>query len=65
MLMLDFLISEEGQKMYKEIGYNSARKGLEDSDTPRQKVYFTQRPTFVTDFEKWGELFREVFVNKR
>jgi iron(III) transport system substrate-binding protein len=65
MLMIDFLISEEGQTMYKQIGYNSARKGLEDRDTPREKVYFTQRPTFVADFETWGELFREVFVNKR
>ena len=65
MLMIDFLVSEEGQKMYKQIGYNSARKGLEDSDTPREKIYFTQRPTFVEDFEKWGELFREVFVNRR
>ena len=65
MLMVDFLISEEGQRMYQEIGYNSARKGLEDRDTPKEKVYFTQRPTFVEDFEKWGELFRAVFVNKR
>ena len=51
--------------MYKQIGYNSARKGLEDSDTPHEKIYFTQRPTFVEDFEKWGELFHEVFVNRR
>jgi iron(III) transport system substrate-binding protein len=65
MLMVDFLISEEGQRMYQEIGYNSARKGLEDRDTPKEKVYFTQRPTFVDDFEKWAELFRAVFVNKR
>jgi len=65
MLMIDFLLSEEGQKMYKDIGYNSARKGLEDRDTPREKVYFTQRPTFVEDFEAWGDLFRRVFVNKR
>jgi len=64
MLMIDFLLSEEGQKMYKEIGYNSARKGLEDRYTPKQKVYFTQRPTFVEDFEKWGDLFREIYINK-
>jgi len=65
MLMIDFLLSEEGQEMYKEIGYNSARKGLEDRYTPKQKVYFTQRPTFVEDFETWGELFRTLYVNKR
>ncbi|MEA2989468.1 MAG: iron(III) transport system substrate-binding protein, partial [Alphaproteobacteria bacterium] len=65
MLMVDFLLSEEGQKMYQEIGYNSARRGLEDRDTPKEKIYFTQRPTFVEDFEKWGELFRDVFVNRR
>jgi iron(III) transport system substrate-binding protein len=65
MLMIDFLISEEGQRMYQGIGYNSARKGLEDRDTPMEKIYFTQRPTFVDDFEKWAELFRTVFVNKR
>ena len=33
MLMIDFLISEEGQTMYKQIGYNSARKGLEKAMT--------------------------------
>ena len=65
MLMVDFLLSEEGQRMYQEIGYNSARKGLEDRDTPKEKVYFTQRATFVEDFETWAELFRAVFVNKR
>ena len=65
MLMVDFLLSEEGQRMYQEIGYNSARKGLEDRDTPKEKVYFTQRANFVEDFETWAELFRAVFVNKR
>lgn len=65
MLMIDFLLSEEGQRLYQGIGYNSARTGLEDRDTPKEKVYFTQRPTFVEDFERWGELFRRVFVNKR
>ena len=62
MLMIDFLLSEEGQRMYQGIGYNSARKGLEDHDTPREKVYFSQRPSFVGDFEVWADKFREIFV---
>jgi iron(III) transport system substrate-binding protein len=64
MLMIDFLLSAEGQNMYRQIGYNSARIGLEDRDTPKQKVYFTQRPTFVEDFETWTALFQEIFVKK-
>lgn len=64
MLMIDFLLSEEGQRMYKEIGYNSPRKGLEDEDTPMQKIYFTQRATYIDDFDNWSRLFNEVFVKR-
>ena len=65
MLLIDFLLSEEGQRMYQQIGYNSARAGLEDRDTPKEKVYFTQRPTFVKDFENWAALFQKLFINKQ
>lgn len=64
MLMIDFLLSDEGQRMYKEIGYSSPRKGLEDADTPAQKIYFTQRPTYLEDFDRWAALFSQVFVKR-
>jgi iron(III) transport system substrate-binding protein len=64
MLLIDFLISEEGQGMYKHIGYSSARKGLEEGDTPKEKVYFSRRPTLFEDFEKWSVLFDRLFVKR-
>jgi iron(III) transport system substrate-binding protein len=64
MLLLDFLISDEGQKMYKDIGYSSARKGLEDTDAPKEKVYMSRRPTIFEDFEKWNDLFNKLFVQR-
>jgi iron(III) transport system substrate-binding protein len=64
MLMIDFLLSEEGQRMYMEIGYNSARKGLEDPDTPKQKVYFSTHPNYVEEFDHWAELWNKIFIKR-
>lgn len=64
MLLIDFLISEEGQGMYKNIGYSSARKGLEEAGTPKQKVYFSRRPTLFKDFEEWSLIFDRLFVKR-
>jgi len=54
-----------GKIVFVRFPHSGGLKELEDRDTPKQKVYFTQRATFVEDFEKWGELFRAVFVNRR
>jgi iron(III) transport system substrate-binding protein len=65
MLMIDFLLSEEGQKLYKELGYSSARKGLEDADTPRQKVYLASRPRYMEEMEEWTTLFNKLFASRK
>ena len=65
MLMADFLLSVEGQKMYKALGYNSARRGMKGSDAPKKKYYLEHRPTFFEDFDKWVALFDAVFKTKK
>jgi iron(III) transport system substrate-binding protein len=57
MLMVDFLTSEEGQKMYVKIGYASARKGIKSAISPKQKMYLANRPNYVNEFEGWLTMF--------
>ena len=65
MLMIDFLLSREAQLMYRDIGYDSARKDLRSPNEPTQKIYFTQRPHFFEEYEEWTRLFDSVFTRKR
>ena len=65
MLLLDFLLTKESQKLYQKLGYASARKDIKNRQTPAKKLYLTSRPNFVTDFEKWVRLYREVFVRRK
>lgn len=65
MLMTDFLLSDEGQRLYKSIGYNSARRDMKGSDAPKKKYYLEHRPTFFEDFDRWVALFNSAFKNKK
>jgi iron(III) transport system substrate-binding protein len=65
MLLIDFLISREGQQMYQEIGYDSARVDMKSAEAPKQKIYFAQRPKFFEEYEMWTRLFDSVFTRKR
>lgn len=65
MLLLDYLLTKKAQKSYQKLGYASARKDLKNRQTPPKKLYLTNRPNFVTDFEKWVRLYREVFVRRK
>ena len=65
MLLIDFLLTKEAQLMYQELGYDSARLDMKSPDTPTQKIYFSQEPSFFEDYERWTQLFHEAFTQKR
>jgi iron(III) transport system substrate-binding protein len=63
MLFVDFLLSEEGQKMYQKIGYSSARNGMPSTGSDKlQKLYLTNRPNYVDDYERWSKLTNDVIM---
>jgi iron(III) transport system substrate-binding protein len=60
MLLIDFLLSAEGQAMYRDLGYAPSRNGMEPKDLPSlTKLYLTNRPNYVQEFEQWAALVRE------
>jgi iron(III) transport system substrate-binding protein len=63
MLMIDYLMSQEGQSIYGRLGYGSARQGAsrQASNNPVQKLYIGNRPDFVREFAEWSKLYRDVF----
>lgn len=65
MLLIDFLLSKEGQEMYRELGYNSPRKDMASGDAPPQKLYLTNRPNYVQEFETWNRLYQNVFLKRK
>jgi iron(III) transport system substrate-binding protein len=64
MLMVDFLLSHEGQVMYGALGYDSARKDITTGSHPKDKVYLEHRPDFLVEFDHWVDLFQKYFKNK-
>jgi iron(III) transport system substrate-binding protein len=60
MLLIDFLLSKEGQTMYRELGYVPSRNAMAPKDFPvLQKLYLTNRPNYVQDFEQWAGLVQQ------
>src|SRR5262249_39784324 len=64
-LLVDFLMSQEGAAIYRELGYDSPRVDMSRSRAPAQKLYLTNRPTFLADYETWSRLYQDVFVRRR
>jgi iron(III) transport system substrate-binding protein len=64
MLMIDYLMSQEGQRIYGRLGYGSARLDVEKrtGNTPVQKLYLGNRPDYVRELRQWSKLYREVFL---
>jgi iron(III) transport system substrate-binding protein len=63
MLLIDFLLSKEGQAMYRELGYAPARNGMAPKDLPAlQKLYLTNRPNYVQEFEDWVRLAKQTVL---
>ena len=65
MLMMDFMLSKEGQEMYHELGYDTARTDMKSARNPPQKIYLTNRPNYIEEFEQWNRLFQTVFLNRK
>jgi iron(III) transport system substrate-binding protein len=62
MLFVDFLLSKEAQLMYRDLGAYSSRKDLVANQIPGiQKIYLTNRPDYMSEFEAWDALTKEVF----
>ena len=60
MLLIDFLMSKEGQAIYRDLGYVPSRNGMAPKELPAlQKLYLTNRPNYVQEFEGWAALVRE------
>src|SRR6266700_1422738 len=63
MLLIDFLLSEQGQAMYRELGYAPGRNGMTPKDLPPlQKLYLTNRPGYVQEFEQWVRLAKQTVL---
>ena len=60
MLLIDFLLSQEGQAIYRELGYVPSRNAMAPKDLPvLQKLYLTNRPNYVQEFEQWAALVQQ------
>ena len=63
MLLIDFLLSREGQAMYRDLGYAPGRSGMTPKDLPPlQKLYLTNRPNYVREFEDWVRLTKQTVL---
>jgi iron(III) transport system substrate-binding protein len=63
MLLIDFLLSREGQAMYRDLGYAPGRNGMTPKDLPPlQKLYLTNRPNYVREFEDWVRLTKQTVL---
>jgi iron(III) transport system substrate-binding protein len=65
MLLIDFLMSKEGQILYQELGYDSARIDLTAPGAPVQKLYLTNRDNYMGDYESWMKIYQDIFVRRR
>jgi iron(III) transport system substrate-binding protein len=65
MLFADFLMSKEGQLLYRELGYDSARRDVAGAGAQVQKLYLTNRPDYIRDYEGWAKLYQDAFVRRR
>ena len=66
MLLADYLMSEEGQRIYGQLGYGSARHDInrQTGVTPVKKLYLANRPDYVREFAQWSKLYRDVFLRR-
>lgn len=60
MLYIDFLLSQEGQKLYQKLSYASARTDLENADKPAKIHYLSDEPNYIDELEKWQDLGRQI-----
>jgi iron(III) transport system substrate-binding protein len=63
MLFIDFLLSQEAQLLYRDLGYLSSRRDMKSDEYPNlQKLFLMNRPRYVEEFEEWTSLFQEAIL---
>jgi iron(III) transport system substrate-binding protein len=63
LLFTDFLLSQDGQKIYMDNGYGSARIGMGTTVTNFKKRYLENDvPDYVDAFDKWQKLLNSTFI---
>ena len=62
LLYIDFILSEEGQEIYLDHGYQSARSGLPSGDVDYEKVYLDTRDDYLDRFEEWEGMLQQYFI---
>lgn len=63
MLLIDFLLSREAHVLYRKLGYESPRKDLPSGRlTSVEKIYLTNRPKYLEEFEDWVALYQREFL---
>jgi iron(III) transport system substrate-binding protein len=63
LLFADFLLSQDGQKIYMDYGYGSARNGMGSTVTEFKKRYLENDvPDYLDAFDKWQKLMTATFV---
>ena len=65
MLFADFLMSKEAQLLYQELGYDSARRDVAGPGARVERLYLTNRPNFIREYEDWAKLYQDTFVRRR
>ena len=64
MLLIDFLLSKEGAQMYEDIGYYTPRRDMAAGQSV-EKIYLTNRPNYLREYDDWQRLYQDVFVRRR
>ena len=64
MLFIDFLLSKEGQLLYRGLGYFSARADMPLADLPsvEHRLFVANRPHYTDEFEAWSAVYQDVFL---
>src|SRR5215831_18350234 len=65
MLFVDFLMSKESQLLYQELGYDSPRSDAGKAGAKLERLYLTNRPNYIREYEDWAKLYQDVFLRRR
>jgi iron(III) transport system substrate-binding protein len=65
MLFVDFLMSKESQALYQQLGYDSPRSDAAGAGAKLQRLYLTNRPNYIREYEDWAKLYQDVFLRRR
>jgi len=65
MLFADFLMSQEGQRLYLELGYDSARGDVAGAGAKVEKLYLTNRANYIREYEDWAKIYQDAFLRRR